>query len=142
MKTSRPTVVIDTNILFSALYDLRSGAGRLLFFAIEGRINLVASEYIKRELERNLKEKLEYTDEEFEETVNALPVSWIEDERYSKEMDGAAKLIAHKRDIPILALVIHMKCGIVSGDEHFLKVKSKGFKLWKLKDLILSLEEG
>ena len=140
MKTSKPTVVVDTNIIFSALYDLRSRAGRLLFFAIEGRINLIASEYIKRELERNLKEKLGYTDEEFKKTVNALPISWIEDERCSKEIDEAAKLIKHKRDIPILALALHMGCGVVSGDEHFLKVKYEGFKSWKLTDLIATLE--
>ncbi|MFQ6137087.1 MAG: PIN domain-containing protein [Candidatus Hydrothermarchaeales archaeon] len=140
MKTSKPTVVVDTNIIFSALYDLRSRAGRLLFFAIEGRVDLVASEYIKGELERNLREKLDYTDEEFKETVNALPIKWIEDERYSKEIDKAAELITHKRDIPILALALHMRCGVASGDEHFLKVKYKDFKSWRLKDLIASLE--
>ncbi|MBU2560644.1 PIN domain-containing protein [archaeon] len=141
MKTSKPSVVIDTNIVFSALYDLRSKAGRLLFFAIEDRIELIASRYIKEELERNLKDKLGYTDEEFKETVKALPIRWIEDERYLKEMDKAAKLIAHKRDVPILALALSMKCGVVSGDEHFLKVEYKGLKLWKLTELIASLEE-
>jgi predicted nucleic acid-binding protein len=115
-------------------------AGRLLFFAIEGKINLVGSEYIKRELERNLKEKLDYTEEEFKETVNTLPIEWLEDERYLREIDKAAKLIAHKRDIPILALALYMKCGVVSGDEHFRKVKYKDFKSWKLKDLIAILK--
>ncbi len=140
MKTSKPSVVIDTNIVFSALYDLRSGAGRLLFLAIENRIDLIASRYIEEELERNLKDKLGYTDEEFKETVKALPIRWIDDERYLEEMDKAAKLIAHKRDVPILALALHMKCGVVSGDGHFLKVKHKDFKPWKLTELIGSLE--
>lgn len=140
MKTSKPSVVIDTNIVFSALYDLRSGAGRLLFLAIENRIDLIASKYIEGELERNLKDKLGYTDEEFEETLKALPIKWIDDERYLGEMDKAAKLIAHKRDVPILALALHMKYGVVSGDRHFLKVKHKGFKPWKLTELIAYLE--
>lgn len=141
MKTSKRTVIVDTNIIFSALYDLKSMAGRLLFFAIEGKINLVGSEYIKRELERNLKEKLDYTEEEFKETVNTLPIEWIEDERYLKEIDKAAKLIAHKRDIPILALALYMRCGVASGDEHFRKVKYKDFKSWRLKDLIATLPQ-
>ncbi len=132
--------MVDTNIIFSALYDMRSKAGRLLFLAIEGRIDLIASDYIREELERNLKDKLGYTDEEFEETVKALPIRWIDDERYTKEMDRAAKLIAHRRDVPVLALALHTKCGVVTGDEHFLKVKYRGFKLWKLTELIASLE--
>ncbi len=141
MKTSKPPVVIDTNIVFSALYDLRSKAGRLLFLAIEDKVDLIASGYIREELERGLKGKLGYTDEEFKETVKTLPIRWIDDERYLKEWDNAAKLIAHKRDVPILALALHLKCGVVSGDEHFLKVKHKDLKLWKLTDLIASLEK-
>jgi predicted nucleic acid-binding protein len=133
--------VIDTNIIFSALYDLRSKAGRLLFLAIEDKVDLIASGYIKDELERNMKDKIGYTDEEFKETIKVLPIRWIDDERYLKEMDKAAKLIAHRRDIPILALALHAKCGVASGDEHFLKVKYKGLKSWKLTELIVSLEE-
>lgn len=140
MKTSKPSVVIDTNIVFSALYDLRSGAGRLLFLAIDNRVDLIASKYIEGELERNLKDKLGYTDEEFKETVKALPIRWIDDERYFGEMGKAAKLITHKRDAPILALALHMKCGVVSGDKHFLEVKHKDVKPWKLTELIASLE--
>ncbi len=134
MRTStKLKAVIDTNVIFSALYDLRSGAGKLLTCAIEGRIELYGSAYIKRELERNLKGKLDYTEEEFKETIKALPIKWIEDERYSKEVRKAEKLIKHKRDAPVLALALHLKCGVVSGDGHF---HSIDYKSWRVKELV------
>jgi predicted nucleic acid-binding protein len=133
--------VVDTNIVFSALHDLKSNAGKLLICAIEGRVELMSSEYIKRELERNLKEKLDYSEEEFKETIKALPIKWIEDESYSKEMKKSEKLIKHERDIPILALALYLNCDVVSGDEHFHDVDYRDFKCWKLKELVEFIEQ-
>ncbi|MFH1774553.1 MAG: PIN domain-containing protein [Methanobacteriota archaeon] len=137
MRTSdKPKIVVDTNVIFSGLYDLKSDAGRLFVYAIEDRIELYSSNYIKNELERNLKSKLEYTEEEFKETIKALPINWVEDEDYSKEIKKAEKLIEHDRDIPVLALALYLKCGVVSGDKHLQSISSKDFKCWKLKELI------
>lgn len=142
MKTSnRLRVVVDTNIIFSALHGLKSNAGRLLIHAIEGRVELMGSEYIKGELERNLREKLDYGGEEFNETIKALPIKWIAAESYSMEMKKSEKLIKHGRDIPILALALHLKCDVVSGDEHFHNVRSRDFQCWKLKELIEFIEK-
>ncbi len=137
MKTStKPKVVADTNVIFSGLYDLRSDAGRLFIYAIDDRVELYCSTYIKDELERNLKRKLDYTEEEFKETIKALPINWVEDEDYSKEIKKAKKLIEHGRDIPVLALALYLKCGVVSGDKHLQSISSKDFKCWKLKELV------
>jgi len=43
-------VVIDTNVIFSALYNLKSNAGRLLLLAIEDKIELLSPNYVKEEL--------------------------------------------------------------------------------------------
>jgi len=133
-------VVVDTNIIFSGLYDLNSGAGKLLIFAVEDKVELIASEYTKNEIERNLKEKLDYSKGEFRETIKALPIKWIDDGAYSKEMEKAEKLISHKKDPPILALALHTNSNIVSGDRHFHQVNYKGLKCWKLKELISHIE--
>ncbi len=141
MKTSnRLQIVADTNIIFSALYNLKSNAGRLLIHAIDGRLELIGSAYIKKELELILSEKLDYNRDEIRETIKALPIKWIEDEIYSETMKISEKLIKHKRDIPILATALYLKCGVVSGDEHFHNVNYKGFKTWGLKELIESIE--
>ncbi|MFQ5974915.1 MAG: PIN domain-containing protein [Candidatus Hydrothermarchaeales archaeon] len=142
MKTStRPRVVMDTNVIFSALYDLNSDAGKLLIYSIEGRVELLASSYIMGELERNLKGKLGYSDEEFNETIKALPIEWIEDESYSRHIKKAGRMIKHERDIPILAFALSLKSDVVSGDEHFQNVRAKSLKCWRLKELIELLEE-
>lgn len=127
-------VVIDTNVIFSALYNLKSDAGRLLIFAVEGKINLASPTYVKGELERNLKEKLDYTDEELKETIKALPIEWIEEEIYSKEVEKAVKLIRHDRDVPVLALAMHLGIGVVSGDKHFQGISE--IKLWSLNEIV------
>lgn len=134
--SNRLKVVIDTNIIFSALYNLRSNAGILLFHAIEGQIELFGSAYIRGELERNLKGRLGYTKEEFHETFNSLPINWIEDEGYLAKFEEAGKLIKNKKDVPILALALYLNCDIVSGDDHFLSIEPENFRCWKLKELI------
>lgn len=131
--------MVDTNIIFSALHNLTSNAGKLLICGIEGRVELIGSEYIKGELERILKEKLDYSEEEFRETIKALPMTWTEDESYSKELKKSKKLIKHERDVPILALALRLKCGVVSGDEHFHNMRE--CKCWKLKELIEFIEQ-
>ncbi len=139
MKTSKLRVVVDTNIIFSALYDIRSNAGTLLFYAVNGGIDLYASTYIRNELERNLRGKLDYSAREFMETIKALPIIWMEDEVYAREITMAEKMIEHTRDIPVLALAISLGCDIVSGDKHF---HSIDYKCWGLKELIKHLDEG
>ena len=37
-------LVVDTNILFSALYDPTSDAGKLILFVLERRVSLFAPE--------------------------------------------------------------------------------------------------
>jgi predicted nucleic acid-binding protein len=42
--------VLDTNIIFSGVYNLDSNAGRILLLATEGKIEIISPEYVKNEM--------------------------------------------------------------------------------------------
>jgi len=129
-------LIVDTNVLFSALYESNSNAGRLILQAIEGKFSLFAPELVKNELERNLVEKLAYTKKEAREAVVALPVKWIEKDMYATAIETARRYVSHEADLPILACSLVTGYNIVSGDKHLLSVKLKIVKVLELKRLV------
>jgi putative PIN family toxin of toxin-antitoxin system len=128
--------VIDTNVIFSALYNLKSNAGRLLLLAIEDKIELFSPNYVKEELSRILKQKLQYTQEQIEQTVLSLPIRWVEDEIYAEFLEDARMAIDHVKDVPVLACAMALHCDIISGDKHFHPLKVDIVKSWRLKSVI------
>ena len=132
--------LLDTNIIFSGVYNLDSNAGKLLLLAAEGRIELISLEYVKNELIRILDKRLRFKENEIEEIILSLPIEWIEEEIYSENVVEASKLISHERDIPILACALSLNSDIVSGDKHFHKIKTKKIKVWKLKKAVEEFE--
>lgn len=128
-------LVVDTNILFSALYDPNSSAGKLILRALEGKIDLFAPDSVKEELERNLKEKLEYAGAEVRETVLVLPIKWIEKDAYAAAIEIARRYVTHKPDVPILATALATGYDVVSGDKHLLSIEQKVAKVWSLSGL-------
>jgi len=128
--------ILDTNIIFSGIYDLDSNAGKILLLAAEGRIDLISPEYVKNELGRILEKKLKFQEDEIEEIISSLPIEWIEEELYNEKLKQAANLIAHEKDVPILACALSLNTDIISGDKHFHKMKTKKIKVWKLKKAI------
>ena len=128
-------LVIDTNIIFSALYNLDSPAGKLLVMAIEEKVELVSPIQVKEEFLRALKDKLGYTDKEIKETVLALPVTWIEEEIFIDAMEEARLAISHEKDAPVIACAITLKYDVLSGDRHFHPLIKPVVKTWKLTSL-------
>lgn len=128
--------VIDTNIIFSGIYNLKSNAGLVLLLATEDKIDLLSSDFVKNELKRILKEKLLFSKNEIDEIITSLPITWIEDDIYKEQIKSAEKLISHKKDIPILACALTLGIDIISGDKHFEKIKTKKIKVWKLKKAV------
>ena len=55
---------------------------------------------------------------------------------YNEELKHAAKLIAHEKDVPILACALSLNTDIISGDKHFHKIKTRKIKVWKLKKAV------
>jgi predicted nucleic acid-binding protein len=128
--------VLDTNILFSGIYDLDSNAGRVLLLATEGKVELLSPVHVKDELTQILKQKLKFTDDDIEEIISSLPVKWIERELYSDSETKASSLISHELDVPVLACALSLGVDVISGDKHFQKVKIKKIKIWKLKKVV------
>ncbi len=127
--------IIDTNVLFSALYLPDSIAGKLIDLAIEKQIDLFAPEEVKEELTRNLKSKLNYTDAEINFTLQTLPVTWLSKKLYNKFYDKAKQMISLK-DAPILAAALFTKLPIITGDKEFAVIK--GAQTQSLRDVINS----
>ena len=117
--------ILDTNIIFSGVYNLDSNAGKILLLAAEGRIEIISPEYVKNELILILEKKLKFSKNEIDEIISSLTITWIEEELYIEKMEQANRIISHKRDVPILACALSLGSDIISGDKHFQKIKTK-----------------
>lgn len=127
-------VVIDTNVIFSALYEPSSSPGRLLLLAIDEEVDLYAPVTVRAELERALRDKLGYSEEEWASTLAALPVEWVEAEVYASRMPTALRAFADPTDAPLVALALAMGIGVISGDRDFHPLRRKVVKTWMPKD--------
>lgn len=125
--------IVDTNILFSALYSPDSIAGKIIDLAIEKKIELFAPEEVKEKLSRNLKNKLGYSEKELKFTLETLPVNWLSNKLYANFYEKAKQKISLK-DAPILAAHFFTKLPIITGDKEFFELK--GVKTQSLRDVI------
>ena len=109
--------VIDTNVIFMALYNPESKAGRLIQLALEGKIELFSPDSVKEELLRVLKREMKLKDDKIKQIISSLPIKWINKEIYKSQVKNTK--VKHKADKPIEALAIILNCGILSADKHF-----------------------
>lgn len=116
-------LVIDTNILFMAVYDKKSKAGKIIEAAHEKKIDLFAPISVKEELTRILKRELGTIESETEFIIESFPVNWIEKEIYQDTITKTT--VKHKPDKSIEALALILNCGILTADKHFDNVKNK-----------------
>ncbi len=133
-------LVVDTNIIFSALYNYKSDAGQLMLAGIGKKINLFAPEYVKDELKRILIGKLDYSARETNEINKSLPIKWVDKKIYKDAERYAERCLMDKKDIPILACALALDADIVSGDKHLLSVKEDITKVWRLRALVRKIE--
>lgn len=115
-------VFLDTNVLLSGIFF--EGNESVILDSIG--LELITSEDAAIELQRVVKKKLKYLRERtFEiavtETEKALTdITVIPRKKYSHKIKEAGFLIKHKKDIPILAVVLYVKPDyFVTGDAHF-----------------------
>jgi len=128
--------LIDANILFSALYDLESNAGRLLTMAAEDKVVLISTQHVYLEMERITTAKLGFTREEAAEILKRLPVQWIERELYEDELKLALKAHPDEGDASLLACANLINCEIITGDKKLLGTKYRKVALRKLKETL------
>lgn len=124
-------VVIDTNVIFSALYDPGSVPGRVIELALEEEIELLAPEPVKDELDRVLREKLGYTDHQWRATLAALPIDWVEEPVYEQFLPKAREAIRDRDDAAVVALAILLGTGVVSGDGAFHPLEEPVIETWR-----------
>jgi len=127
-------LVVDANILFSALYDMDSTAGGLLFLAIEEQLELFSSEHVKKEMRRILVAKLGYSEREVDELISALPVEWLEEGLYEDAMGEAMATLQDEADASLLACASVLACDVVSGDKMVLASKFRKVRVRRLRD--------
>lgn len=129
-------VVIDTNVVFSGLYNLYGPPGRVLRAAALGRIILCAPETVRGELDRVLTRVLDYTPAERERLIERLHIEWIEEGVYAGRMSDARRLLRDPDDAPVLALAMAIGCDIVSGDDDLHAVNLEGIRVWRPRELV------
>jgi len=130
-------LIVDANILFSALYKPDSRAGALLMFSIEEKVSLLSTEHIYIEMMRICKQKLEYSDSEAWDVINHLPVEWIETEIYHERMSGSLILTSDEGDASLLALSSLTGYPIVTGDKGLLSLHRKeGYRILDLASIV------
>ena len=123
-------VVIDTNVVVSAIYDPDSWPGRVLDAGISGRIRLCAPESVREELRRVLGVVLSFSSGEIEETLGMLPIEWIEEGLFADELPRAKRKVRGASDAPVLACALALACDLVSGDRDLQVVRVRGIRVW------------
>jgi len=111
--------IVDTNVIYSVLYNPRGTCGRIVLMGVRREIQLFSTDIVKEELFLNLKRNLGMTNGEASKVISSLPVEWVPKELYSDKIEEALSLIAHKSDAPTLALALAIRSPIISGDRHF-----------------------
>ncbi len=118
MVQEKQRVIVDANILYSALHKPQGVCGTILQAAIDGSCELFSPDSVREEVRRNLVENLSMTEQETLRLISALPVDWIPREVYEERIDRAVSLLTHEEDAPVLATSLATHLPILSGDRH------------------------
>lgn len=110
-------VVIDTNVIFMALYNPDRKAAKVIELANKDKLRLFSPESVKVELSNVLKRELDFSDEQVDFIIKSLPITWVEKQIYEKALNKTK--VKHKPDKPIEALSLILDCEILSADKHF-----------------------
>ena len=128
-------IVVDTNIVFHAVYKPESPYAKLFIMAIEGEVFLFSPDSVKEELKKVISKLL--PEHFLLDFIESLPTKWIQKEIYSDFMEEADKLIEHNKDVPIVACALLLNCGVITMDTDFdNKHLKKRIKLWKISDIV------
>ena len=142
----RYRIFLDTNILISGIF-FEGNESKVLDMP---EVDLITCEDVVYELKNVTKKKLKYLDQRnFEiallEVDRALSdIEILPKEKYLDKSLEAEVLIAHKKDIPILAAALYANADyLLTGDLHFFtdKVQSK-LKVRKAREFLNEIEQA
>jgi len=133
-------LVIDTNILFSALI----AGGKTREIIITGNQDLYAPEYTFTEIEKHqneIKKKAKIDKPDLQLLINIIleQINIVPKPEFKSQLPKAEKIIGEidPDDIPFLALALHLDSDIWSDDKHF--QKQEKVNAWKTHQLIKHL---
>ena len=136
-------VVVDTNILFSALLNSKSNIGNLLFLSGK-RFSFYSCTHLRNEIQNNwdkLKTISGLSDKNLNDSLFVLykRITFINEELIPDDIwHKATKLVQHidPDDIPFIALTEFLNAVLWTGD----KVLYKGLKARNYKRIIITSE--
>lgn len=112
-------IVIDTNIVFSAIYNKKGLERKLIDYIISHQdIQLFAPPIFWKEIKRTLNEKLDYELTEIEEFLSIFSIIKVPYKNYKRKIGKAKELINHRSDIPFVAVALFLNAPIWSGNIH------------------------
>ena len=115
---SRPSVLLDTNILISGLVFSGGNEHRILRLAEDGEIILVLPEFVIEEAERVLAERFagyEALLDIFLSNISYILIQWDEFEQLLPQFKGQVR---DEKDVPVLASIIASRPDFaVTGDK-------------------------
>ena len=124
----RYRIFLDTNVLISGIFF--EGNGSKILNMIE--LDLITSEDVINELKKITKKKLKYLGGRTLEIAlleidRALcDIEILPRKRYMEKFAKAKQLIAHEKDMPMLAAALYAKVDyLLTGDSHFFTNKVK-----------------
>lgn len=137
-------VVVDTNIVFSAILNSQSRIGQILLHS-DKSIKFYSPAFLKKEIQNHkLKIKLftKLPDDEIDELINLLysKIQFIDEKFIPRETlliaDELTKSVDFD-DVIFIALAMHLNCKLWTGDKKLTNfLKTKGFsKLLSTYDL-------
>ena len=142
----RYRIFLDTNILISGIF-FEGNESKILDMP---EVELITCEDVVYELKSVTKRKLKYLDQrsleiallEVDRALSDIDIS--PRENYLKKSLEAEALIAHRKDIPILAAALFANADyFLTGDSHFFtdKVKSE-IKVRNTREFFAEIEKG
>lgn len=123
-------LVIDTNIVYSAIYN-KSGIERQLLncFIDNNEFQLFAPAIFWDEILRNLSKKLNFQEETVNSIISQFDIIKISPKQYEPKIVEARSLIFHENDVPFLACALFLNAPIWSGNETHFKALDKSKKV-------------
>jgi len=123
-------LVIDTNIVYSAIYN-KNGIERQLLncFIDNNEFQLFAPAIFWDEILRNLSKKLSFNEETVNSIISQFDIIEISPKQYEPKIVEARSLIFHENDVPFVACALFLNAPIWSGNETHFKALDKSKKV-------------
>jgi putative PIN family toxin of toxin-antitoxin system len=142
----RYKVFVDTNILISGIF-FKGNEAKILDMP---ELDLITGEDVVDELKKITKKKLKYLGERTIEIAlleidRALcDIEILPGKKYIVKFTRAKELIAHEKDIPILAAALYAKANyLLTGDSHFFTDKVKAvIKVRTAREFLNEIEKA